>query len=148
MISLVVTVISFVPCWHIEDIVTILAIPLGIDEMILVLMILMILGSIPIILESLHHILQLDLWHHPQNIPHAELFDRSLKKDPTLFTMLQDMVHWDNWSRMFETQVRLQGCSSVIDEHYILTTVDKRKLFERQQLYIYSVFEHLLKIDE
>ena len=27
----------------------------------------------------------------------AELFERSLKKDPSLLPTLQDIVHWDNW---------------------------------------------------
>ena len=84
----------------------------------------------------------------PQQHSAAERFDRSVKRDPTLFSDLQNIVQWDSWSRMFETQVKVQGCSNVIDDSYTPATQDERELFQRQQLYIYSIFERTLKIDD
>ena len=70
----------------------------------------------------------------------AELFERSLKKDPSLFPVLQDIVHWDNWHREFKTQAKLQGCAQVLEENYTPSTAEDKELFSRQSLYIYSVF--------
>ena len=78
----------------------------------------------------------------------AELFERSFKKDPSLFPILQDIVHWDNWHREFLTQVKLQGCKEVLDETYTPSTAEEIRLFSKQNLYIYSVFERVLKIDD
>ena len=54
----------------------------------------------------------------------AELFDRSLKKDATQFSDLRDIVDWESWSRMFETQIKLHDCANVIDESYSPSAVE------------------------
>lgn len=45
----------------------------------------------------------------PQQYSAAERFYRSVKRDSTLFSDLQTIVHWDSWSQMFVTKVKVQG---------------------------------------
>ena len=44
--------------------------------------------------------------------------------------------------------MKLQGCKEVLDETYTPSTAEEIRLFSKQNLYIYSVFERVLKIDD
>ena len=45
----------------------------------------------------------------------AELFKKSIKKDPSLFPILKDDRYHDQWHRTFETQARAQDLAEVLD---------------------------------
>ena len=77
----------------------------------------------------------------------AEAFERSFERNPTLFPLLRDIVHWDNWHCKFVTQARLQGCKKILDDSYAPSTIEEEILFSKQNLYMYAVFAKILKID-
>ena len=45
----------------------------------------------------------------------AELFKKSIKKDPSLFPVLKDDRYHDQWHRTFKTQARSQDLAEVLD---------------------------------
>ena len=71
----------------------------------------------------------------------AELFRKSIKKDPSLFPVLKDDRYHDQWHRTFETQARTQDLAEVLDSSYIPTT-DTNDLFQEKQKFMYAVSEH------
>ena len=77
----------------------------------------------------------------------AELFKKSIKKDPSLFPLLKDDRYHDQWHRTFETQARAQDLAEVLDPSYI-PSGDNIELFKEKQKFMYAVLEQKVMTDQ
>ena len=78
----------------------------------------------------------------------AKEFMKGSKRDPSHFTELRNFTQWDNWDTEFSTLTKVQNCASILDETYMPSTTEEQELFEKQQLYMYSVLMKIVKVDE
>ncbi|HEY9706731.1 MAG TPA: hypothetical protein V6D48_00855, partial [Oculatellaceae cyanobacterium] len=75
-------------------------------------------------------------------------FQRSIKRDITLFIPFKDDAAWDNWKQSTIAQARTQGVEEVLNPAYIPSTTDEINLFDAKQKYMYAVFEKTLLTDK
>ena len=77
----------------------------------------------------------------------AQLFRKSIKRDPSLFHTLKERGNWDNWKRNIVTTARAQDVDDILDSNYTPMTPEDTDLFEEKQKCMYSVFEKTLQTD-
>jgi hypothetical protein len=78
----------------------------------------------------------------------AEIFKRNIKRDPSLFPVLNDEAYNDSWHRAFVIQASAQGIEDVIDPNYVPTSEDQSELFKEKQKYAFSVLSTKVLTDE
>ena len=77
----------------------------------------------------------------------SELFDKGIKRDPSVFQALKMDQRFDTWDRETVALLVTQGCSNVTDKDYAPITMHDRELFKKQNDYVYAVFLRTLLTD-
>jgi hypothetical protein len=62
------------------------------------------------------------------------------KRDSKTYPELTSDKNWDSWNRTIKALARNDQTSQVLDPVYVATSVDEKELFERQQTFMYVVF--------
>jgi hypothetical protein len=75
-------------------------------------------------------------------------FRRSVKRDKTHYTSLQDDKHFNSWNRGFVATAFMHHTHLVLDENYIPTTANDIAIFCEIQTFMYAVLEEHLKTDK
>jgi hypothetical protein len=79
--------------------------------------------------------------------PPADIFRKGIKRDATLFPILQDEALNDIWHRAFLNQARAQDVQQVLDHTYIPILAEDIDLFQEKQKYMYAVLSTKVKTD-
>ena len=74
-------------------------------------------------------------------------FKKGIKRDPTLFPILNDEKAPTTWHREMEVQAKAQGVDDVLDDSYIPATAIEQDLFKEKNRYMYSVLMKVVKSD-
>ena len=75
-------------------------------------------------------------------------FDKSVKRDPESFPLLQDGKNWNKWWSDFQYEAHAQGLENMLDGDYVPQTASEVTLFEKQSKYMTSVLNKKLKSDK
>jgi hypothetical protein len=75
-------------------------------------------------------------------------FNRGVKRDTSAFLTLREEKQWDNWHRHTLATAQAQNVGEVLDHTYKPQTPSEKKLFSKQQQYMYAIFLNVLKTDE
>lgn len=75
-------------------------------------------------------------------------FDKSVKRDPESFPLLQDGKNWNKWWTDFVYEVEAQGLDNLLNENYTPVTPSEITLFEKQSRYMMSVCNRKLRTDK
>jgi hypothetical protein len=75
-------------------------------------------------------------------------FNRGVKRDYSAFNILREEKQWDNWYRHTVATAQAQNVGNVLDPKYVPQSPDEKKLFSKQQQYMFAIFLNVLKTDE
>ena len=75
-------------------------------------------------------------------------FEKSIKRDPDAFPLLQDGKNWNKWWTDFVYEVQSQGLDNLLNKNYTPTTASEITLFEKQSRYMVSVCNKKLRSDK
>lgn len=81
-----------------------------------------------------------------RNTP-VELFQRGVKRDPSVFPVFKQDSQFDSWNRATIATAKAQGCGNVVDIKYTPIGQTEIDLFELQKTFMYSVFITTLQTD-
>jgi hypothetical protein len=71
----------------------------------------------------------------------ADIFRRGIKREPTLFPILEDEKFNDSWHGSFVNQARSQDVYEVLDGSYKPKSQSEMDLFTEKQKYVYAILE-------
>ena len=74
-------------------------------------------------------------------------FMRGIKRDTSIFPILKEENHFDDWHGDFIKIAESQGLKEVLDNKYTPNTEDSIELFHVKQKFMYSVLIRVLKTD-
>ena len=77
----------------------------------------------------------------------ADEFNRSVKKDKTMYNKLTKEEDFAQWNRTFRSQARQHNLDWILDDSIQPSTPEDLALFSAQQRFAYTVFEHTLQTD-
>ena len=75
------------------------------------------------------------------------VWDKGVKRDPSIFEPIKNESNWVSWNRAFLAHVYAQQVDNIIDPNYV-PTPSKVPLFTRQQDYVYSILNRVLQTDK
>ncbi len=75
-------------------------------------------------------------------------YDKSLKRDPSLFPTLKDFKNWDAYHRSLTIQLAAQDYESIMDPKYKPSTAHQKRLFKRQNRTVLAIFDSTLRADK
>ena len=74
-------------------------------------------------------------------------FQRSIKRDPSLFETLKHDHQWDGWQRHTSSLAHTFDVADVLDPTYQPSTPEETELFNLKQDFMFAVFNNILKTD-
>ena len=79
----------------------------------------------------------------------AQQFVKGIKKDSSAYNDFKNENQWESWHRHFKIVCANHDCTEIIDPNYIVPSIagDDKDLFDKKQIYMYSVFQDHLKTD-
>ena len=77
----------------------------------------------------------------------VDTFKRSIKRDPSLFTIFKDGKQFDSWQCSTMALACAQDVSEVLDPLHIPVAQDDKDLFKEKQKYMFAVFDRTLQTD-
>jgi len=78
----------------------------------------------------------------------CSVFQRSIKRDMSLFPILKDEKKWDNFLQETTAQAAAQGVEEVLDPQFQpKNNPDEQELFNLKQKFMFAVFNKTLKTD-
>ena len=69
-----------------------------------------------------------------------ELFERSIKRDPSHFNSFKEGKYWETWQRNTLATARSQDVNLFLNVNYVTRTKDDADLFQEKQIVMCSVF--------
>jgi hypothetical protein len=75
-------------------------------------------------------------------------FRKGIKRDASLFPVMNQDSQWDSWNRSIVSIARAQAVEQVLDSTYVPVLLEEIALFNEKQKYLYSVFERTLQSDK
>jgi hypothetical protein len=75
-------------------------------------------------------------------------FRKGIKRDASLFPVMNQDSQWDSWNRSIVSIARAQAVEQVLDSTYVPVLLEEIDLFKEKQKYLYSVFERTLQSDK
>jgi hypothetical protein len=75
-------------------------------------------------------------------------FRKGIKRDASLFPVMNQDSLWDSWNRSIVSIARAQAVEQVLDSTYVPVLLEEIVLFNEKQKYLYSVFERTLQSDK
>lgn len=74
-------------------------------------------------------------------------FRKGIKRDSSLFPVLNNRKEWKTYKQGLESQADAQRVSDVLNESYTPNTPDEIELFKEKQTYMFAVFVRTMKAD-
>lgn len=85
---------------------------------------------------------------HPSEADKAvSNFEKSVRRDMTVFKPLEKDTEWDNWNRDLQVQARAQGVGDVLDVNKTppIKNTPAYPLWDLKQIYVFAVFNKTLQ---
>ena len=78
-----------------------------------------------------------------------DLFRKSVKRDPSVYTVIKDDDHFDTWNRGLRAMAEVQDVAHILEHKYAPTpNTDDEVLFAMKQKYMYAVFQKNILTDK
>ena len=75
-------------------------------------------------------------------------FKKGIKRDASLYPVLKDNRHWNNWQRAVLAQAHAHDIQEVFDVNYVPKNEEERNLFDEKNKFAYAMLNRTVQTDE